>query len=164
MRVTNEGARRLMVLADRLDTVPEERFSMKCWMGTREGGYMLSCGPDDLEHTCGTAGCAVGWATTIPAFHQEGFRWLYGSPNFRGDGGFWAVRQFFGVSHTDAMWLFDAIHDRSPREEAAIIRAFVAEHAPAPLPPPVPVAPAAPRLVRHRRVDRSLSSTPGARG
>lgn len=58
--------RRLLKLADFLDQLPEERFYYARWVGSDwEGKANLSCG---------TTACALGWATTIPAFRRLGLR------------------------------------------------------------------------------------------
>ena len=58
------GKRRLLKLAVFLETeVPEDLFSMDVWgHGQGRGGRLH----------CGTAACALGWATTIPQLHQAG--------------------------------------------------------------------------------------------
>ena len=49
------GLRRLLKLADHLDTVPPETFDMSTWW-------------------CGTRGCAMGHAAQMPAFRRLGLR------------------------------------------------------------------------------------------
>lgn len=61
-----ESARRLNVLARKLDTVPEVRFNYRRWVGSDWRGK------PDLS--CGTTACALGWATTIPEFVALGLR------------------------------------------------------------------------------------------
>ena len=61
------GNRRLLKLADLLDALPDERFQFHHWVD--EDTYK---GKPDLS--CGTTACALGWATTIPAFRKLGLR------------------------------------------------------------------------------------------
>lgn len=58
------GNRRLLKLAAFLRTLPRERFDYTSWVGNGwEGAQDLSCG---------TTGCALGWAATMPAFRRLG--------------------------------------------------------------------------------------------
>ncbi len=66
-----ESRRRLLVLADFLETLPPERFDYGRWAGESWKGK------PDLS--CGTTACALGWATTIPEFRKLGLR-LYRKP------------------------------------------------------------------------------------
>lgn len=52
---------RLLILADFLDTVPEDRFDMRRWA---DAGFS--------DGKCGTRACALGWACTILEFQQLG--------------------------------------------------------------------------------------------
>lgn len=63
------GNKRLRKLTDLLDTVPDERFDYVRWVGSNWQGK------SDLS--CGTTACALGWATTIPAFRKLGLRLLF---------------------------------------------------------------------------------------
>lgn len=56
--------KRLLMLADFLDNLPEERFDYSHWAGDNWGGK------SDLS--CGTTACALGWATTIPELAEAG--------------------------------------------------------------------------------------------
>jgi len=95
------GNKRLLKLADFLQTVPEESFNLDNWLEHQEG-YKLTAvqekfreqhrtnaqnvidkkGVDllniDVESLttpqCGFAACAVGWACAIPAFRKAGLR------------------------------------------------------------------------------------------
>lgn len=56
--------RRLLKLADFLDTLPKQRFNYEHWVGRDwQGAANLSCG---------TTACALGWATTIPSLRKAG--------------------------------------------------------------------------------------------
>ena len=64
--------RRLLKLADRLDTVIEKQFNFGKWVGDDWQGKQ------DLS--CGTSACSLGWASTIPSFRKLGLR-LFKSPS-----------------------------------------------------------------------------------
>lgn len=51
---------RLLLLADRLDSVDPEHFNMELWSGSAQ--------------PCKTAGCALGYATTIPKLRDAGLK------------------------------------------------------------------------------------------
>lgn len=53
-------AERLLMLASFLERLPPERFNFRRWASE-----------EDLN-SCGTTACALGWATTIPAFKELG--------------------------------------------------------------------------------------------
>lgn len=121
---------RLLKLADRLDTVPPDRFDLDAWFQSF------------TEDECGTAACAVGWACTIPEFNAAGFRAEMSDDGYclcpqyiPADTGpvytSWAaVREFFGLTQPEADRLFFAgsyplDSDPTPAEVAARIRGFV---------------------------------------
>lgn len=54
----------LVLLRDKLRTVPGGRFDIDHWFKNDV--------VEDTVHPCGFAGCAVGWATTIPEFNAAG--------------------------------------------------------------------------------------------
>ncbi len=121
-----EGHRRLLVLADFLETkVPRERFSLSVWANTTG---------DDIN-LCHTTACACGWGTTIPEFHALGF---YLTPmgdsctvdiGYDGRTGWGAVRSFFEITERAARFLFEATNYENRKDidtVAARIRAFVA--------------------------------------
>lgn len=58
------GNAHLIILADALETVPEEQFDYHQWVGSGWTG--------DETLSCGTKACALGWATTIPKFRELG--------------------------------------------------------------------------------------------
>jgi len=123
---TEATHRRLLMLADLLDTVPKEQFDLSCWAhkpkGKRIGG-------------CGTTACAVGWATTHPGFKKAGLRLKKRErhtavPEYKGHVSWAAVTAFFGVDLRQAGLLFmSAQYPRgcytTPAEVAKRIREFV---------------------------------------
>lgn len=56
--------RRLLKLADFLDTLPRTRFNYESWVGDDWKGA--------ADLSCGTTACALGWATTIPSLRKAG--------------------------------------------------------------------------------------------
>ena len=60
------NTRRLLALANKLDTVPRKQFNICKWVGHDWKGK------PDLS--CGTVACAMGWATTMPLFRKLGLR------------------------------------------------------------------------------------------
>lgn len=70
-----EGARRLRVLVQKLETVSEHHFDLGRWWGH-------DAAPDVPElrvvapngESCGSVACAFGWATTIPEFQELGLK------------------------------------------------------------------------------------------
>lgn len=91
---------RLTVLENRLRTlsVGQYRFDMVTW-GT-------SSDPND----CGFAGCAIGWATSIPAFKYAGFKLDDKNPHptWKELNNWNAVKAFFDITFQDASYLFDS--------------------------------------------------------
>ena len=95
--------RRLLKLAAFLDSLDEERFDYRYWIGNDWKGK------PDLS--CGTTACAVGWATTIPSFRRAGLRMGDDEPLLLRAGRLtlssWpAVCEFFGVREHVAQYLF----------------------------------------------------------
>ena len=83
---------RLVQLHNFLLDLPHSRFHMPRWSS-----------PDATEESCGTAGCAAGWAAT--KFHSLGFRlssiahpFLGKLPSFDGFEGIYAFAWFFGLT------------------------------------------------------------------
>lgn len=100
--------RRLLKLAAFLEKLPPERFDYDRWVGNDW------LGEPDLS--CGTAACALGWATTIPEFRRLGLRLSRcGEPHCGRLYDHAAATEIFGVTENEAAFLF--IPDRfAPRE------------------------------------------------
>jgi hypothetical protein len=89
---------------------------------------------------CQTAGCACGWAATIPAFKRAGFRLAVranglagdfkATVTYRGFGGMAAVCLFFDIPQTiaDALFLTTAYRDATPKMVGERIRLIVEAH------------------------------------
>lgn len=153
---------RLIVLADFLDTIPKKKFNLRVWMNehlspTRDRNKFpnafttLSEVSDALQikpvqcvepNVCQTAGCAIGWATTIPAFKRAGLRLIYNYdsgaqetyPAIVKNGKvvaswFGAAQKLFGLTKDEAKILFDWVHysssDPSPKTVSKRIRKVI---------------------------------------
>lgn len=81
---------RLLVLADYLEKLPEERFNISYWQ-------MVACG---------SIACALGHACYIPAFQEAGLKLWQGVPRYKIDSGITAGASFFGISRNKASELF----------------------------------------------------------
>jgi hypothetical protein len=76
------GARRLLKLADYLDTVPDERFYYGTWVSGLSGRYDFDM---YVRLTCGSTACALGHAATMPEFRKLGLK-LRRNISLRGNG------------------------------------------------------------------------------
>lgn len=115
---------RLTILADFLDTVPKEKFDLYYWWFHR-------------NEPCNSTGCAVGWATTIPEFANDGLglnalddTYSYIRRPFYGITIAWdSVKAFFDISFPQAMHLFSVyeykLEQRTAQHVAARIRKFM---------------------------------------
>jgi hypothetical protein len=135
MRRATSNAR-LLKLAAFLEKLPRKRFDYGKWARwDSTDAADLSGAP-----SCGTAACALGWATTMPAFRRLGLYMnspgnIWAIPAVRGTKryGIDAARRIFGISGSDAMRLFVAGEfnglsvDATAKQVAKHIRKFVAE-------------------------------------
>lgn len=76
--------------------VPDERVDLKNWTST--GSFSV--------RSCGTAACAVGWATEYPPFIEQGLRMGDGQPEFGRRTNWGAVHTFFGIGDEVGSYLF----------------------------------------------------------
>jgi len=113
---------RLLMLVNHLrNNVPkdESRFYMGTWAGRTAEPFKFGDMLDDAS--CGTSGCAMGWATTIPHFKELGLFLLgktyrnastaelvYQSQSGARYHGFDAVHAFMDLTSEQADYLFDA--------------------------------------------------------
>jgi hypothetical protein len=149
------GNIRLRKLAEFLQTIPEENFNYGIW--SRElrpmwqskefikllqlpklTTYKLKVGlnqvvrkvfgKDKSYNTCGTTGCAMGWAASMPYFNKLGLRLsLGGNPGTKNHGHpLLAAQEIFGITPEEAHFLFvpgalnpHKITTQSPGERAA---------------------------------------------
>ena len=121
--------KRLEKLAEFLKTVPPEKFDMEQWMDTEDATDATERSRDVPvdANACGTVGCAMGWATTIPSFRKAGLR-LFRITNYLGQpssachvalvdkktghisSDFSAAADFFGISISESEKLFSPDH------------------------------------------------------
>lgn len=128
---------RLLKLADFLDTVPRKKFNLYDWITKKSDNTATTI---DHIKKCGFAGCAVGWAMTLPSFKKAGlksmgrqqYRFQYGQafsiPYYKGKENWFAVAEFFGVVGYDAEELFSVdsySENATPKMVARRIRKFV---------------------------------------
>jgi hypothetical protein len=101
---------RLQLLADKLRTVAPEDYDQAAWV-----------------FECGSAACALGHACVMPEFRTLGLGFMGRLPCYRGITGVNAGKDFFHLTHTQAMLLFDCQPEMTPKEKAAQIEAMIRE-------------------------------------
>jgi hypothetical protein len=82
MMLTKKAKTRLLKLAEFMERLPKEdreHFNMGVWFMHAGAGHGHGVSPGQVvgkkEITkCGTSACALGWATTIPAFRRAGLK------------------------------------------------------------------------------------------
>ena len=125
---------RLLTLAKRLDRVPVKQFNMTFWgmEWDPEQEEYIDFGDADPAKECGFAGCAVGWACSIPEFRELGLNLVHGTPTYNLHHHFQAAETFFDLSERQAHYLFGTAfytprQFRAPRYVASRLREFVRE-------------------------------------
>lgn len=126
--------RRLLALAKFLETkVPRKRFNYSDWVGTNWKGKQ------DLS--CGTTGCALGWAATMPLFRRLGMELrkkdggggyvaLKGAKEYGSEASHDAAIAVFSISTDESEYLFAPFCSglpttATPKRVARHIRQFV---------------------------------------
>ena len=100
------NTRRLLLLARFMETkVPRKGFTMETYF-----------------HACGSPACVLAWATTIPSLRRAGLDGVDAVFSFR------TVRDVFGITGAQWVYLFADSSIRTPKQAAANIRRVVAEH------------------------------------
>ena len=128
--LTETSVRRLTTLAEFLEdfagrTGPADTLEMGTWF-------------QDPDRGCGTAACALGWATTIKALRDEGLvRDYLGLPAYGGFSQYQAAEEFFDITRKSARKLFGFAgygvdgfgnyRDPAPAEVAARVRLLIAQ-------------------------------------
>lgn len=138
-----ESNRRLLVLAEFLDKLPPERFEYSHWIADDGSATKTSCG---------TSGCALGWAASMPEFQALGLEIVPSGPlsGIKYKGSSWwenyAIVRIFGTGLDDLFFphlcekscedqldeetgrcpKYSADHNASPQYVAEKIRKFVA--------------------------------------
>lgn len=107
------GRERLLALAETLETVklPGE-FNMAWWISRTE---------------CGTSACAIGWGIELGVL--PGLEWNEDYPLYLQRDRFAseALSDYFGIKEKHAHALFLSSYAQTPKEEANLIREFVAK-------------------------------------
>lgn len=122
--------KRLLKLADFLETVPEQKFSLATWVQS-----MPTKPEARAEGSCGFAGCAIGWAVHAKLFRglsfveEEDQKYVNRGPSYKGLSDFPAVNHLFDISTNDSFSLFiDTAYpgwSATPKQVADRIRKFV---------------------------------------
>lgn len=125
------NAKRLLKLADYLETVPRKAFNIQSWE-SRAANKQEGKNPGE----CGFAGCAVGWAAHAKLF--RGLRMEDGFPIYKDTFSWPAVSDVFGLGRSGALPSHDAAHlfsphtypkgKATPKQVATRIRKFVRDH------------------------------------
>ena len=95
---------KLLIVHNLMWTLPEEKVNLYGWRGTEDSSK-------DVElFKCGSVACAIGWATATPTFQMLGFEFNHvtDQPKFNNLGGWEAVANFFDISVSEAICLFQA--------------------------------------------------------
>lgn len=148
------GERRLLALADHLETVDRKKFDMGRWakfkysvhddeQRERIPGRVKHLGDDSYQrdfHACGTVACALGWGTTMPSLRRAGLRLI---EDFCGDADIALVKKgeastfgaaevgtkLFGINYTRFYQMFVPgdlfLPVNTPKQAAKNIRAVV---------------------------------------
>lgn len=116
-KLSSKAKERLLLIADHLaKNVDSERFNLKKWS---------SSGTATL-HNCGSVGCAIGHAVSIPKFRKLGFKLSsdFSVPEYRGDFAWLAVKKFLDLNYSSAVYLFDPYkyRGRSTTPKSAVVR------------------------------------------
>jgi len=121
--------KRLMKLADFLDTVPRKHFDMNIYVEgirTGDGEYKID---GLINHECGTSACALGWACTMPEFRKAGLRLSGSMPIYKNWDEQSAAKRFFGITEKEAETLFYSHWDAGPKAAATRCRKVAARYA-----------------------------------
>lgn len=121
------GMKRLLKLADYLETVPKEQFDYGTWW-ERE--------TDENGTFCGTVGCALGHACMMKSLRDERRCGLHlepcsegGTPRLGNNSDVWAGAGAFALTLDEASYLFiqgcNGPLAHAPKKVAAKIRKFV---------------------------------------
>lgn len=127
--------RRLLLLADFLEKLPKKfrnTFHMGTWLETKvvpfvNGDYRYDLAEEKVLGECGTAACALGWGTRVPALMRAGLT----QKAVRVDA-YKLVEKLFGG---DAQWLFlSGVNARTPKQWAKRTRRWVKDNPPKKVP------------------------------
>lgn len=140
------GIKRLRQLADLLETLPENQFDYGNWVITKDW-QALKDAPKSLGGKletlgCGTTGCAMGWAITLPFAKEAGYYYKVhpyidhqvqlckvGSSNLGHTDHWVAAKELFGINSPDVEALFTdyaGVPGIKAKDVAYAIRSFCA--------------------------------------
>ena len=136
MSLSRIAVRRLTKLADYMETVPRNKFSMAYWFqharaGTHTHRFGRTLSAKDMNH-CGTKACAVGWAATMPEFQRLGLRI---APKEAGIAPFSKAKKVFDLTTAQAHYLFGYTDEYgnvsvfTPKQWAKRARTFIRDNA-----------------------------------
>ena len=148
IKVSAVSRRRLTVLADFLDELPAQVFSLRNWVSELDNDDLirtdikgnLGTGITSEEmNKCGATACAFGWACTLLPFKRAGLKMDMRNfwPSFKGLMGYEAAEEFFGLDgYTEGHELMSEIlfspslygddQKRDPHAVSARIREYLA--------------------------------------
>lgn len=113
---------RMLALATFLDELPPDRFDYSKWSYKRDrDGFVRDT---NTLGECGTVGCALGWATTMPLFRELGMFFEDACPSMPGNKyGINAAMEVFNIEAWEANLCFMpctyGITMASPKEKAS---------------------------------------------
>lgn len=135
------GQKRLLKLAKKLDTIPDVEFNFAHWVSQDHYSFsdflvsqqerVLVNNRVVLSPRCGFAGCAIGWAGSMPEFRRDGlFLDDKGLPGYTVYWGLEAISMFFDLDSRDTKYLFMPVGSglgdgATPKQVAEHIRGFV---------------------------------------
>lgn len=94
MALDKYSRERLLKVAEVLENLPKKRkFNRANWF-------------EGFPGECGTAACAIGYATLDPWFKKRGFGCDNIEPIYRESEGWSAVHEFFRLNEDQSDWLF----------------------------------------------------------
>lgn len=113
-----KGQQRLRTLYAVLNGLPESKVNVSTW---RVANGRNDVSDDLLLHSCGTTGCAVGWACAYPPFQAEGLEFMSGMPYFKGRNAWDAVIEFFEINISEAMFMFGCLNNSGKKDRRYVM-------------------------------------------
>lgn len=126
---------RLLLLADKLETIPDKKFFLRYWRCAENPFANNSISISDqklLDPECDTTGCAIGHACAMPEFQELGLYWdnYNHVPSYQEHKEEYAAMAFFGLYRLEFMKFFLCDfykngENTKPREVASHIRLYL---------------------------------------
>lgn len=106
--------KRLLTLVALLEKLPPHRFNFNRWASNDKAWDRTKIDNSEIFKDCGTVGCAMGWATTIPHFRKLGlhlYKWMpcMRDPKITGSNyaeAIYAAMELFGLLEDEALFCF----------------------------------------------------------